>query len=265
MRSIPELGLAAPELGWVPSPTFALRRAAVLERLGAWAPGRVLEVGCGAGALLHDLAERGFTAVGVESSPAARELATRLLADREDVVITDVLPVERDAFDYLLSFEVLEHIEDDVAALADWVQRLKPGAPCLLSVPASAAKWSLMDVSAGHFRRYERADVERLIDRAGLQLGRIETYGFPATWLIERVRLWARTAQLRRRGVDTAALVRGDAKLTAQSGIERDLETKLFPLYGSGIGRRCFRWAARAQEHFSDTDWGISYLVTAWR
>lgn len=265
MRSIPELGLAAPELGWVPSPTFALRRAAVLERLSAWAPGHVLEVGCGAGALLHDLRERGFTAVGVESSPSARALASTLLSGVEGVVITDSLPPEHEAFDYLLSFEVLEHIEDDVAALRDWVQRLKPGAPCLLSVPASSAKWSLMDVSAGHFRRYDRPDVERLVQRAGLQLGRVETYGFPATWLIERMRLLARTAQLRARGVDVAALARGDAGLTARSGVERDVETRLFPLYGSALGRRFFRWAAQAQEHFSDTDLGISYLVTAWK
>ena len=265
MRSIPELGLAAPELGWVPSPTFALRRAAVLARASAWAPGRVLEVGCGSGALLHDLAERGFSGVGVESSPAARALAERLLADRANVRVSDTLPGEDERFDYLLSFEVLEHIEDDVGALRDWVRRLKPGGACLLSVPASKAKWSLMDVSAGHYRRYDRADVERLVLGAGLQLGHIETYGFPATWLIERVRLWARTAQLRARGVDTAAFVRGDAALTAQSGIQRDIETRLFPIYGSALGRRCFHWAARLQEHFTETDWGISYLVTAWQ
>lgn len=265
MKTTPELGLAAPECGWVPSPTFAMRRAAVLERMSAWAPGRVLEMGCGAGTLLHDLAARGFSAVGVESSPAARALATRLLEGRENISILDSAPPEIEAFDYLLSFEVLEHIEDDQAALRDWVRRLKPGAPCLLSVPASAAKWSLMDVWAGHYRRYDRADVERLVKSAGLAIGRIETYGFPATWLIERVRLWARIAQLRVRGVDTTAFVRGDAQLTARSGIERDLETKLFPIYGSALGRRCFRWAARAQEHFAHTDLGISYLVTAWK
>jgi SAM-dependent methyltransferase len=265
MRSTPELGLEAPEHGWVPSPTFAMRRAAVLQRLSAWAPGRALEVGCGAGALLHDLADRGFSAVGVESSPAARALATRLLAGRETISVTDTVPPELESFDYLLSFEVLEHIEDDAAALRDWVRRLKPGAPCLLSVPASSAKWSLMDEWAGHFRRYDRPDVERLVHDAGLALGRIETIGFPATWLIERVRLWARMAQLRARGVDAATFVHGDAKLTARSGIERDLETKLFPIYGSALGRRCFHWAARAQEHFADTDHGISYLVTAWK
>jgi SAM-dependent methyltransferase len=265
MRLIPELGLAAPELGWVPSPTFALRRAAVLERLRAWAPGRALEVGCGSGALLYDLAARGFSAVGVESSTAAREMATRLLAGQKNVTVTDSVPEELEAFDYLFSFEVLEHIEDDQAALRDWVRRLKPGASCLLSVPATSAKWNMMDVWAGHYRRYDRPDVERLVRGAGLTIGRIETYGFPATWLIERVRLWARMAQLRARGVDASTFAHGDAKLTARSGIERDLETKLFPIYGSLLGRRCFHWAARAQEHFADTDHGISYLVTAWK
>ncbi|MEO8183080.1 MAG: class I SAM-dependent methyltransferase [Deltaproteobacteria bacterium] len=263
MRLVPDLGLVADEFDWVPSPTFVLRRAAVLKRLSSWAPGRVLEVGCGSGALLYELALRGFVGVGVEASPAARILAEKLLAEQKGVRISEALPEDSATFDYLLSFEVLEHIEFDLAALSAWVERLRPGGQCLISVPAHSAKWNLTDTLAGHFRRYDRIDARRLVEQAGLSIRSIETYGFPATWLIERVRLVTRWAQLLHRGIDPTTIARGDAVRTQQSGIARDMETKLFPIYGSRLGQRCWRWAARAQEQFAGTDWGISYLIAA--
>lgn len=159
MRLVPELGLVAVELRWVPSPTYELRREAVLKRMRTWTPGRVLEVGCGSSALLYELAVQGFTGLGVESSPAARGVAISLLAERKSIQIVDSLPAESEAFDYLLSFEVLEHIEHDRAASFAWVQRLLPGGLCLLSVPAHRSKWNLTDVLAGHFRRYDRDDI----------------------------------------------------------------------------------------------------------
>jgi SAM-dependent methyltransferase len=263
VRLVPELGLVADEFNWVPSPTFVLRRAAILKRLGSWSPGRVLEVGCGSGALFYELALRGFVGVGVEASPAARVLARKLLAEQKGVCISQEVPDDSEPFDYLLSFEVLEHIELDLAALSAWVDRLRPGGQCLLSVPAHTAKWNVTDTLAGHFRRYDRADARRLVEGAGLSIRSIETYGFPATWLIERVRLVTHWAQSLRRGIDPSTIARGDAGRTQQSGVARDLETRLFPIYGSRLGRQCWHWAAMAQERFADTDWGISYLIAA--
>jgi SAM-dependent methyltransferase len=263
VRWSPEFGVEAAELGWVPSPSFVLRRAAVLERIDAWAPGRALEVGCGAGALFYDLSLRGFTGVAVESAPGARALAQRLLADQTGVSVAAEAPAEPEAFDYLLSFEVLEHIEQDGAALSAWVQQLRPGGRCLLSVPAHSKKWNLTDTLAGHFRRYDRADVEQLVRSAGLRIDRLETIGFPATWVIERARLLATWSRARSSGIDPALIARGDAKRTQQSGVERKLESRLFPIYGSAPGRWLFRGAARAQALFAQTDWGLSYLVSA--
>jgi SAM-dependent methyltransferase len=253
----------AVELDWVPSPSFVLRRAAVLKRLSSWVPGRVLEVGCGSGALLYELGLRGFVGVGVESSASARALAEKVLVEHAGMQINEALPDTSRLFDYLLSFEVLEHIQDDVGALSSWVARLKPGGQCLISVPAHAASWNLTDTLAGHFRRYDRDDARRLLEQAGLSIRSIETYGFPATWLIERVRLLTRWAQLRRRGIDPASIAIGDRARTQQSGIARDIETRLFPIYGSRLGRHCWRWAAQLQEQFADTDRGISYLIAA--
>lgn len=263
MRLDPALGVVAPELAWVPSPGFVLRRAAVLRRMALWSPGRTLEVGCGAGALLVDLGERGYSGVGVETSPRALETARRMLGARDDFVATDRLPDESESFDYLLAFEVLEHVRDDRAALTDWVARLRHGGRCLLSVPAHRARWNVTDRLAGHFRRYDRADVERLVDEAGLERIEVETCGFPLSWFLERIRRAVRAAEVRRRGLDAEALPLGDAERTGESGIERTVESRWFPWYSSGPGRWALLAGARLQPAFRKRDWGVSFLVEA--
>src|SRR6056297_1260018 len=149
------MGISAPELAWVPSPTYILRRAAVLDWLRDYPPGKVLEIGCGPGALLRDLADRGFSGTGVEVSEKARAIARQFLADNPEMRVVANLPEQNSgAYDYVLAFEVLEHIENDVAALNDWLAYLKPGGIAFLSVPAHRSRWNVTDLSAGHFRRY---------------------------------------------------------------------------------------------------------------
>jgi len=263
MKLIPELGVAAPELGWVPSPTFVLRRRAILDRVERWSPGRVLEMGCGAGAILYDLSERGFTGVGVETSERARVVAQALLDARDSVRVLAAVPDDANELDYLLSFEVLEHIEDDHAALAGWVQRLRPGGTCLLSVPTHPEHWNVTDVLAGHYRRYSREDILHLVTDVGLTPHFVSTYGWPATWLIERVRARVCARDLRRRGLAIEDIKLGDALRTAESGVERTTETKLFPYYSSAVGRLTFAGLGRLQRAFYSSDRGISYLVEA--
>jgi SAM-dependent methyltransferase len=257
-----ELGVALPEEGWVPSPSFVLRRAAILECVDGWEPGEILEVGCGAGAILYELAVRGFSGVGVEASARARELAGRVV-EQTPIGVTAELPDEPEQYDYLLSFEVLEHIEDDIGALRSWARRVKPGGRCLLSVPAGQKRWNLTDVLAGHFRRYDKEDFVELIEGAGLRLTRLQTCGWPATWFIERLRLIFRTVQVRLHRIEPNKIGLGDPVRTSESGVDRELETSLFPLYGSFIGRNCLQLAARVQRPFMGRDWGISFLAEA--
>lgn len=261
MEYIPALGVAARELGWVPSPTFALRRRAILDQVNQWEPGRFLEMGCGSGALLCELGRLGFRGVGVETSDRARELACLLTSRHPELEVRGSLP--DGPFDYLFSFEVLEHIEDDATALHDWVRRLSPGGRALLSVPAHQRKWNVTDTMAGHYRRYDREDVLALVRSAELEIEDVTTYGFPASWLIEKLRLAATHARIRTMGIDSARVQLGDRELTGQSGVERTLESKLFPFYAGRVGCAAFSLAARVQRAFYPTDWGISFLVRA--
>ena len=148
MRWDPFFGPVAPELGWVPPPSFLLRRDRILRALSEIRPSRALEVGSGAGALATELAARGFSCVAFETSTKGREATRRLAAAAGVRVDVAERPAEDwvGAFPLLMAFEVLEHIEDDEGALRAWREWLAPGGTLLLSVPAHASKWGAGDV-----------------------------------------------------------------------------------------------------------------------
>lgn len=250
-----EYGRALPSLGWVPAPRFLLRRAEVLHLLRGAVPGRVLEVGAGAGSLLADLAPRGFTAVAVETSPVARELATRILADYPDVCVAADLPPDAPVFDYLMAFEVLEHLADDRGALREWLRRLRPGGRVLLSVPAYSQRWTSTDIWAGHVRRYDRSDLIALAEEVGLRVSSCRHYGFPLADIIEPINALGHARRLR------VELTRDER--SARSGVQRNTETLLYPLLRSWPGRLCLRSAIRLQRVFAGTRFGNGLLIDA--
>lgn len=258
-----KFGIVAPGLGWVPAPRYILRRAVILELLADSPPGRVLEIGSGAGALLYDLARAGFYGVGVEQSPRALAVARQLLADVPAFEVLSVLPEGQErSYDYVLAFEVLEHIEDDQAALITWANYLKPEGTLMISVPAHHRRWTESDVWAGHYRRYERTEIIERIKNAGFEIVRAYNYGWPLSNLIERIRAWVHRRQLK---------YAADARLdfpdkqtnTARSGIERTVEVRLYPLYGNWLGVAVFSCCISLQRAVYSADLGTGYLVVA--
>lgn len=267
----PLYGRVAPELGWVPAPRYLLRRARVLALLDRLPRGRALEVGCGAGALLADLRRLGFTIEALESSAAAREIARRLNGDAPELSVSPRPGNDwQGRFDFVLAFEVLEHIEDDRAALARWTSWIAPGGHLLLSVPAHPGRWNATDVWAGHFRRYRRQQLAERLRGAGLEVERIESYGVPLADLLHPVRGWMHARALRRSGGGPAAgpadgVHERPAEQTASSGVERSTETRLYPLQASWPGRLAMGLFLRLQNLFLSTDLGNGYLAHARR
>lgn len=86
------------------------------------------------------------------------------------------------------AFEVLEHIEDDRSALAEWVGFVKPGGHLVLSVPAFQDRFGPMDAHAGHFRRPSPEELRGLLAEAGLTDIEITVYGWPLGYALEAVR-----------------------------------------------------------------------------
>jgi SAM-dependent methyltransferase len=260
MYDHPVYGISAPERGWVPGPSYLLRRQRVLSMLAGLPAGRLLEIGCGAGALLHDIARRGFAVSALEPSAEAREIARYINHDTPGLSISaDEQEGWQSHFDYIFALEVLEHIVDDAAALRKWGAWLGPGGKLLLSVPAHPRHWCASDDWAGHCRRYERQGLLDLLHGCGFAPRAVECYGFPLANLIEPLRARYHERQLRRR------VVCSQADCSLRSGIERSLETRLYPLQASRGGTLCMRFFFALQGLLINTNLGTGFIVLCTR
>lgn len=269
----PLFGLAAPQHGWVPSPSYLLRRARITEYLDRIPSGSVLEVGCGAGGLIADFLERGWRCCAVDDSPSALKILQDLYGSDSRVTVSSSLLSSNDeqeeAFDLIAAFEVLEHIEYDEAALRSWLRRLKENGLVLLSVPAHRSRWSAADEWAGHFRRYDRADIENLLAACGLQVLELECYGFPLGNVVEPLRAWLKWKTTPAPSVSATSHAVSDAAdvaaRTARSGTERTIEMKLYPHLSGILGSALMRTAFSLQRIFRHRDVGVGYFVVAKR
>ena len=129
---------------------------------------RILEIGCGTGHNLPMLARFG-TVEAIEIDPVARGIASERLGKPVSAAPLPALPgIERGGYDLIAVLDVVEHIEDDVAALAAMRDCLKPGGKILITVPAHQWLWSAHDVVNHHHRRYSKTTLNTAIAAAGL-------------------------------------------------------------------------------------------------
>ena len=118
------------------------RMSLVLETIDGWARpgGRVLDVGCGTGFLLEQLAGRGFSGVGIDLSPEsiahARERLEALgAADRLDARLGSAYEPPEGEYDLITVTDVLEHLEDPRRCLRALRERLAPAGLVVVSTP----------------------------------------------------------------------------------------------------------------------------------
>jgi SAM-dependent methyltransferase len=135
----------------------------------------ILEIGCGTG---HNLAMLGsFGEVdALELDEEARTIAEQRLGRKVmSAPLPEIEGVPECHYDLIGAFDVIEHIDDDVAALKSIASRLKPGGKLVVTVPAHSWMWSAHDVVNHHKRRYSKRSLKRLIEASPLKL---ETLGY---------------------------------------------------------------------------------------
>jgi SAM-dependent methyltransferase len=162
--------LAAAESHW----WYRGRRRIVRAELDAlkMTPGsRLLDAGCGSGHTLDLLSAYGDS-VGIDpdDESVARTVAR---GHRALVAALPSLPFEDGAFTATTCLDVLEHIEDDHAALAELRRVTAPGGALLVTVPAYEALWSSHDVANEHVRRYRARTLRALAGRVGVGVERL--------------------------------------------------------------------------------------------
>jgi SAM-dependent methyltransferase len=168
-------------------PRHELRERLLLDLLLSARPGpEVLDGGAGQGTMSRRLAALGFDVTSTDASPEAiaalRKRATGQVVEAD----LTALPFEDASFDAAVLGEVLEHIEDDRAALTEVARVLRVGGVLALSVPANPKLFGPSDVWAGHVRRYTRPELLQACADAGFTVHRCLGWGFPMSRLYHR-------------------------------------------------------------------------------
>jgi len=186
---------------------FVARRqilADQIARLDLPVGAQILEVGCGTGGNLSML-----TAFGDVSALEPDDEARGYAAAQSGLVVRggllpDGLPRFDKAFDLIAAFDVIEHVDADVASLSALTGLLRPGGNLIATVPANRWMWSDHDVRHHHKRRYDLEGFRKAAREAGLEVVKasyFNTFLFPP---ISAVRLLKIAAG--RKGGDDEAL-----------------------------------------------------------
>ncbi|GAA3227458.1 class I SAM-dependent methyltransferase [Actinocorallia longicatena] len=141
-----------------------------LRRLGP--PSTALDIGAAGGGNTRVLRDHGWSAVAVDYSPEAVELALGRGLDARWADARE-LPIESASMSLVVAFDVLEHIEEDHLVAEEIVRVLRPGGTALIAVPCDMALWSAHDDAVGHVRRYTRASLIDVAEKAGLTVDKV--------------------------------------------------------------------------------------------
>ena len=151
---------------------------------------RILDAGCGTGINLDYLAEFGQVS-GTDFADEAIEFCRE--RGHHDVRQADLRRPDgwpSDDYDLVTALDVIEHVDDDAAAVRELVRITRPGGMLMVTVPAFQGLWSEHDEINHHHRRYRGSEVRALLEGAGCELVRatyLNTFLFPLAW---GVRTW---------------------------------------------------------------------------
>jgi ubiquinone/menaquinone biosynthesis C-methylase UbiE len=154
---------------------------------------RVLEVGCGRGATLLDLASRGAQVVGLDYAQSSIVTCETLRAEAgldgaADFLLGDAraLPFDSESFDLVYSIGLLEHFEQPGILLTEQHRVLKPSGFLLLQVPQKFSLYTMVKIPltklgrwpyGGWETQYTAGELQALVRHAGFEPGPVFGYG----------------------------------------------------------------------------------------
>lgn len=153
---------------------------------------RVLEAGAGIGTFTALLEDRELV-VALELERDRVERMVARFAEHPnvepvggDLVDPALTRLAERRLDTVICLNVLEHVEEDRAALLNMWRLLQPGGRLLLLVPAHPSLYNTLDVGLGHFRRYRAPELQALLEQVGFRIERrfyLNLFGTLGWWL----------------------------------------------------------------------------------
>ncbi|MFI5165415.1 MAG: class I SAM-dependent methyltransferase [Thermoanaerobaculales bacterium] len=185
--------------------TVTLQHVRAISRYNDWVfsyfephlKGRILELGCGIGTYSARLRAHADRLTCLDRDPQYVAAVGDMFRDDPDVVVLagtigEGLDFPPGSFDVVVCLNVLEHIEDDNAALRQLRTWLAPGGVLLLQVPAHQWLFGAVDAALGHWRRYTRRQLAKILTVAGFELTLTPRYLFalamPGWWWFGKMR-----------------------------------------------------------------------------
>ncbi len=165
----------------------------IVETFQPFLTGRAIEFGAGIGNISTRIRPHISTLDLVEPSlNLADPLEHRFESDGAVTIFRETLEARLPAiaggsYDSVVLVNVLEHIEDDVSALQGLYRILAPGGHLLLFVPALKFLYSDLDALVGHYRRYQRPELNERVAAAGFDITKsqyFDTLGVFPWWLL---------------------------------------------------------------------------------
>jgi 2-polyprenyl-3-methyl-5-hydroxy-6-metoxy-1,4-benzoquinol methylase len=147
---------------------------------------RLLDVGCGTGAMSRELLPLGQVVSLDFCSEALHMTRTRGLEGLCQGS-AEALPLRDNSFRAVTALDVVEHLDHDREALAEMFRVTAPGGAAIISVPAFRFLWSEHDVALHHRRRYTARELREVVSGAGyriVKLSYVMSLLFPAVVLV---------------------------------------------------------------------------------
>lgn len=151
------------------------RRHLLAKAISGLTPGRAIDIGAAGGGNTRVLRQHGWDAVALEYGADGAEVAhgRGLATVRGDATR---LPLADASLDLVVAFDLLEHLVEDDAAVAEVHRVLKPTGTYLVAVPADPRLWSDHDEAVDHVRRYTREGLVALLERGGFEVTDVRSW-----------------------------------------------------------------------------------------
>ncbi len=142
---------------------------------------KLLDIGCGIGTFSRILSGNGYEVTGIDVSEkcltGTKGIRGRFV--KEDITGLKKLKKSGGRFDCVIALDVLEHIEDEGAAVRNVRYLLKEGGVFVLTVPAFQFLYSSHDRKIGHKRRYRPGPLKGLLEKHGFRVERMFYWNLP--------------------------------------------------------------------------------------